>query len=96
VVYDVPLLVETGSASTFDVVIVVDAEPDEAVRRMVRDRGWTEEEARARIAAQATREDRRAAATYVIDNSGTIDELRDRVERIFAELTEPRPEREDP
>jgi dephospho-CoA kinase len=86
-VHDVPLLVETGMAGTFDVVIVVDLPVDEAVRRMVRDRGWTEEEARARIAAQASRDERRALATYVIDNSGTREELRDQVERIYTELT---------
>ena len=54
---------------------------------MVRDRGWTREEAESRIAAQATREDRLAIATYVIDNTGTLDELRARVAEVYAELT---------
>ena len=53
---------------------------------MVEDRGWTRAEAESRIAAQATREDRLAIATYVVDNTGTRDELRARVEEIYAEL----------
>jgi len=53
----------------------------------VRDRGWSEEEARSRIAAQASREQRLAVATYVVDNSGTVEDLRQRVAEVFAELT---------
>ncbi len=60
VVHDIPLLAESGRADTFDAVIVVDAPAEVQVERMVRDRGWTREEAEARIAAQAGREDRRA------------------------------------
>lgn len=86
VVHDIPLLTETGRAATFDAVLVVDAPPEEQVRRMVTDRGWTEEEARARLAAQASREDRLALATHVVDNSGTPEELRARVEQVYAEL----------
>ncbi|MDX6359567.1 MAG: dephospho-CoA kinase, partial [Nocardioidaceae bacterium] len=52
-----------------------------------RDRGWTEDEARSRIAAQAAAEDRLAIATYVIDNTGTLEDLRQRVAAVFAELT---------
>jgi dephospho-CoA kinase len=52
----------------------------------VRDRGWSEEEARRRIAAQAGREERRAIATYVIENTGTLDDLRRRVEEVYARL----------
>ena len=59
--------------------LVVDVPPELQVERMVRDRGWTREEARVRIAAQASREDRLAIATYVIENTGTLDELRARV-----------------
>jgi len=87
VVNDIPLLVEAGMAPLFDQVIVVDVPVEEAVRRMVEDRGWTREEAEARIAAQASREDRRAVATYVIDNSGTREALREQVESIYRELT---------
>ena len=71
VVHDIPLLAESGRADTFDAVIVVDAPAEVQVERMVRDRGWTREDAESRIAAQATREQRLAIATYVIDNTGT-------------------------
>lgn len=86
VVHDIPLLVETGQAGDFDAVLVVDVPPDVQVERAVRERGWTPEDARARIAAQATREQRRAAATHLIDNSGTTEDLRHRVTEVFEEL----------
>ena len=87
VVHDIPLLAESGRAATFDAVIVVDAPQDVQVARMVADRGWTESDALARIAAQASPEDRRAIATYVLENTGSRTELRERVEAIYAELT---------
>jgi dephospho-CoA kinase len=87
VVHDIPLLTETGQAGTFDAVIVVDVPVETQVDRLVRDRGATEEDSRARIAAQASREERRAVATYVIDNTGTYEDLRHRVTEVFAELT---------
>ena len=86
VVHDIPLLAESGRADTFDAVIVVDAPAEVQVERMVRDRGWSREEAEARIAAQAGREERRAIATYVIDNTGTLDDLRRRVTEVAEEL----------
>ena len=93
VVHDIPLLAEGGRAGGpdrggFDAVIVVDAPPEVQVERMLRDRGWTEDEARARIAAQASPEDRRAIATYVVHNVGTVEDLRREVERIYAELAD--------
>lgn len=87
VVHDIPLLAESGRADTFDAVIVVEAPHDVQVERMIRDRGWTREEAESRIAAQATPEQRRAIATYVIANTGTREELRARVEQVWQELT---------
>ena len=87
VVHDIPLLAEAGLAGTFDAVVVVDAPPEVQVERMVRDRGLTREEADARIAAQASREDRLAVATYVIDNTGTLEELRQQVEEVYEHLT---------
>jgi dephospho-CoA kinase len=87
VVHDIPLLAESGRADTFDAVTVVDVPDEIRIERMVRDRGWTPAEAEARIAAQASREDRLAIATHVIDNSGTLDELRARVAEVYAELT---------
>ena len=86
VVHDIPLLAEVGRAGSFDAVVVVDAPTDLQVARMVEDRGWSREEALSRIAAQASREDRLAIATYVVDNTGTLDELRRRVEQVYADL----------
>lgn len=88
VVHDIPLLAESGRADTFDAVIVVEAPPRTQVERMVRDREMTPEDAAARIASQATPEQRRALASYVIDNTGTLDDLRLKVREIYAELQE--------
>lgn len=85
VVNDIPLLVEVGYAPFFDEVIVVDVPVETQVERAIV-RGMTEIDARARIAAQASREDRLAAATYVIDNTGTLDDLRKRVREIYDAL----------
>nr|WP_207208851.1 dephospho-CoA kinase [Nocardioides oleivorans] len=86
VVHDIPLLAEGARAGSFDAVVVVDVPQDVQVARMVGDRGWSLADAESRIAAQATREQRRAIATHVIDNTGTLDELRARVAEIHAEL----------
>ncbi len=86
VVHDIPLLAEGGRAGSFDAVVVVDAPADLQRSRMVQDRGWTPPDAEARIAAQATRDDRLSIATYVIDNSGTLADLREQVARIHAAL----------
>lgn len=86
VVQDIPLLVETGQAGAFDAVLVVDVPEDLQVERAVRGRGWTEEQARSRVAAQAARADRLAAATHVIDNSRTHEDLRQRVTEVFEGL----------
>lgn len=86
VVQDIPLLVEGGMAANFDEIIVVDVPEEVQVERMVRDRGWTETDARARMAAQATREQRCAVATFIIDNTGTREELRARVAETYAAL----------
>jgi dephospho-CoA kinase len=88
-VHDIPLLVESGQAGSFDAVIVVDVPVEIQVERMVAERGWTREEAEARVAAQATRAQRAAAATYLVDNTGTRGDLRDRVTEVFAKLANP-------
>jgi dephospho-CoA kinase len=77
VVCVLPLLAETGPRDYhgLDGVLVVDAPEDLAVERLVRDRGMTEADARARIAAQADRFTRIALADYVILNVGTLEEL---------------------
>jgi dephospho-CoA kinase len=84
VVHDVPLLVETGQAGSYDIVVVVEAAPVTRVARLVQ-RGLTEDDARARIASQATDEQRRAVADVVLDNNGTPDELAQQVERFWRE-----------
>jgi dephospho-CoA kinase len=83
VVQDIPLLVETGQGANFHLVVVVDAPDDVRVQRMVQHRHLTAEEARVRMAAQATREDRLAAADVVLDNSGLKAELQDAVDRLW-------------
>ncbi|MFI2639578.1 dephospho-CoA kinase [Streptomyces sp. NPDC018610] len=83
VVHDVPLLTENGLAPLYDLVIVVDAAPETQLDRLVRLRGMTEEDARARMAAQATREERRKIADVVIDNDVPLEELRERVAEIW-------------
>jgi dephospho-CoA kinase len=88
VVNDVPLLVETGQAGAYDLVLVVQADPDARVARLVQ-RGLTAEDARARMAAQATDEQRRAVADVVLDNSGTEAELGAQVDRFWAERVAP-------
>jgi dephospho-CoA kinase len=86
VVHDIPLLAESGRADTFDAVLVVDAEPELQVERMMAERGWTREDAEARMLAQASREERLAVATHVIENNGSLDQLRVRVEEVFEQL----------
>ena len=86
VVHDVPLLTENGLAPLYDLVIVVDAGIATQLDRLVRLRGMTEEDARARMAAQATREQRRAIADIVIDNDVPLEELRRRVKDVWEEL----------
>lgn len=83
VVQDVPLLVETGQADAFDLVIVVEAPAEERIRRMVEDRGMTHEDALARMAAQATDEERAAVADVVIVNDGDLDRLREITRRVW-------------
>ncbi len=86
VVHDIPLLVETGQADRFDAVVVVDVPVETQVERMARDRGMSREDALARVKAQASREERLAVATHVVDNTGTREDLRDRVTEVLEEL----------
>ncbi|WP_144830029.1 dephospho-CoA kinase [Kocuria rhizophila] len=86
-VQDIPLLVETGQHADMDRVLVVEAPEAERVRRMVADRGMDPDDARRRIAAQASDAQRRAVATTVFDNSGTPQELERQVRQWWAEET---------
>lgn len=87
VVIDViPLLVEGGLSGRFDEVIVVDVPEEVQVERLRRRDGFTRDEAMARLAAQASREDRLAVADHVIDNSGDTDALAEQVDRLWDAL----------
>ncbi|OIJ91554.1 dephospho-CoA kinase [Streptomyces sp. MUSC 14] len=86
VIHDVPLLTENGLAPLYDLVIVVDASPETQLDRLVRLRGMTEEDARARMAAQATRAQRREAADILIDNDVPLDTLHKRVADVWDDL----------
>ncbi|MFI8516391.1 dephospho-CoA kinase [Streptomyces sp. NPDC085481] len=88
VVHDVPLLTENGLAPLYDLVVVVDAAPETQLDRLVRLRGMTEPEARARMAAQATRAQRRAVADLLIDNDGPLEALEPQVRKVWDELRE--------
>jgi dephospho-CoA kinase len=89
VVHDIPLLVETGQADRFDRVLVVDVPPEIQLERLVGERGMSAEEARSRIASQASRGERLAAADLVVDNSGSLADLDRRIDEVWAELTGP-------
>ncbi|MEU6394905.1 dephospho-CoA kinase [Streptomyces sp. NPDC046939] len=86
VVHDVPLLTENGLAPLYDLVIVVDASPETQLDRLTRLRGMTKEDARARMAAQATREKRREIADVVIDNDVPLERLVEQVDAVWADL----------
>lgn len=91
VVYDMPLLVEQGASTLqgWDAIIVVDA-PDGVRRRRLEDRGLSAQEAGRRMSAQATREQRLAVASNVIDNSGDLEALERGVDDLWQDLTAPR------
>jgi dephospho-CoA kinase len=87
VILDVPLLVESGR-DDMAALIVVDVDPEIAVQRLVEHRGMREDDARARMANQVSREDRLAKADFVLDNSGTPDDLRAAVDALWPQLLE--------
>ncbi|MEU3321670.1 dephospho-CoA kinase [Streptomyces sp. NPDC006785] len=86
VVHDVPLLTENKLAPLYDLVVVVDASAETRLDRLVTLRGMTEADARARMAAQATREERRAVADLIVDNDGPREALDARVREVWDEL----------
>lgn len=75
VIYSVPLLAETGVDHDFDMVVTVEAGIENQVSRLMANRNMTEADARARIAAQATQDERQAIADVTVDNSGTLENL---------------------
>jgi dephospho-CoA kinase len=82
VILDIPLLVESGR-DDMAALVVVDVDPEVAVERLVEHRGFDESDARSRIARQASREERLQRADVVIDNSGSLDDLRRQVDDLW-------------
>ncbi|ANE03904.1 dephospho-CoA kinase [Corynebacterium crudilactis] len=85
-VYDMPLLVEKGLDRKMDLVVVVDVDVEERVRRLVAKRGLTEEDVRRRIASQVPDDVRLKAADVVVDNNGSLEDLRKEADRLIAEI----------
>ena len=86
VVHDVPLIAENGRADVYELVVVVDAPPRSQIERLQRHRDMTRQQAEARMAAQASREQRLAIADIVLDNSGSLAELDRQVGDLWATL----------
>lgn len=86
IVIDHPLLVETGQEVWFQAVVVVEADIESRVRRLVEGRGMPEEDARARLKVQSSDEERRAVATHIIDNNGDLASLHAQVDEVYADL----------
>jgi dephospho-CoA kinase len=87
VVHVIPLLVETGQQENFDLVVTVDADHETQVQRLMARNGFTRAEAEARIAAQASREERTLVADVVLDNTGSVTQLREQIDALWAELS---------
>ncbi|RIJ58385.1 dephospho-CoA kinase [Clavibacter phaseoli] len=86
VVYDIPLLVESGRVDEFDRIVVVHAPRDERIRRLVELRGMSPEEAESRIASQAADEDRLAVADVVVDSGVSLASTLAQTDRLWANL----------
>lgn len=86
VVLSAPLLVETGMHSAFEVLVVMAVPEPVQVERLMRDRGMSEEEIRARMEAQAPLEDKAAVADILLDNEGSPEDLERQVDRIWGDL----------
>lgn len=86
IVYESPLLVEAGLYRGWDTVVVVSAPVDVQLERAIEGSGFTEEQVRARMSAQATPEQRAAVANVILDNEGTMEELERQVDRLWAGL----------
>jgi dephospho-CoA kinase len=87
VVHVIPLLVETGQQEDFDLVVTVDVDHETQIKRLMARNGYTRAEAESRIAAQASREDRRIAADVVLGNTGSVTQLREQIDALWAELS---------
>jgi dephospho-CoA kinase len=87
VVHVIPLLVETGQQGDFDLVVTVDVDHETQIQRLMARNGFTRAEAESRVAAQASREDRKIAAHVVVDNTGSVTQLREQIDALWAELS---------
>jgi dephospho-CoA kinase len=87
VVHVIPLLVETGQHQDFDLVVTVDADHETQIQRLMLRNGFSRAEAESRIAAQASREDRKRAADVVLDNTRSLAQLREQIDALWAELS---------
>ena len=87
VVHVIALLVETGQHQGFDLVVTVDADHETQIQRLMLRDGFSRAEAESRIAAQASREDRKRAADVVLDNTGSLAQLREQIDALWAELS---------
>jgi dephospho-CoA kinase len=90
VVHDIPLLVETGQAEAFHLLVVVRAPAELRVRRLVEERGLSRQDAERRVAAQASEDDRLAAADVVLDGTGSVEDLRAEVDALWTRIEEER------
>jgi dephospho-CoA kinase len=86
VVYASPLIVESGMTDACDVVVVVAAPAEDQLRRVGAQRGMSESDVRARMAAQASDDERAASADVILDNGGTLEELEAQVDRLWRDL----------
>jgi dephospho-CoA kinase len=84
-IYEIPLLVETGAAGNFDQIITVEADLEIRKARLLK-RGMFSSEIESRLAAQASPAEREAVSTHVIENSGDEDQLLRKVENLWEEL----------
>ena len=87
VVHVIPLLVETGQHEDFDLVVTVDVDHETQIQRLMVRNGYSRAEAESRIAAQASRDDRRRAADVVLDNSGSVTQLGEQIDALWVELS---------
>jgi dephospho-CoA kinase len=86
VVYAVPLLVEASVDYPFDFIVTVEAGEDNQLERLVRSRGLSQDQAKERIASQASREQRQSKADFVIDSSGTLEQLANQVDALWLKI----------
>ena len=87
VVHVIPLLVETGQQGDFDLVVTVDVDHETQIQRLMARDGFSRAEAESRVAAQATRADRKIAAHVVVDNTGSVTQLREQIDALWAGLS---------